>query len=199
MATQGRQLLAATLGCGLVFLQPAGNSQQRSATVQSSVTTEQKTLRQKARDADTRRQQLQAQAKKLLADENARENAGACKDANTTVDFNECFGKQAENTENNLKAFEAIIAELGDPDPDTPDHPAGTGIAGPTLSPKQHVAEFHKVEKSWRQYRDAACTAAFHQFDGGTGGPSFELECELKLDRSHMRELDMIYGEDLHL
>jgi hypothetical protein len=83
--------------------------------------------------------------------------------------------------------------------PGAPDLPAATGIAGPTLSPKQHVAEFRKVEQSWRHYQKAACTAAFHQFDGGTGGPSFELECELKLDRSHMHELDMIYGEDLHL
>ena len=72
-------------------------------------------------------------------------------------------------------------------------------LRGVTLLPKQHVAEFRKAEQSWRQYRDTACTAAFHQFDGGTGGPSFELECELKLDRSHMHELDMIYGEDLHL
>ena len=187
------------VGLRSFFFQPAGVSQRSPATAQSNVMAEQKALQQKARDADARRQQLQAQAKKLLADEMAQENAGDCKDAKTTVDFNECFGKQVEITDKNLKAFEDVIAELGDPEPDAPDHPAGTGIAGPTLSPKQHVAEFRKVEQSWRQYRDAAYTTAFHRFDGGTGGPSFELECELKLDRSHMHELDMIYGEDLHL
>jgi hypothetical protein len=34
---------------------------------------------------------------------------------------------------------------------------------------------------------------------GGTGGPSFQLECMLNLARDHMRELNMIYGEELHL
>jgi hypothetical protein len=28
---------------------------------------------------------------------------------------------------------------------------------------------------------------------------SFEAQCELKLTRDHMGELDLIYGDDLHL
>jgi uncharacterized protein YecT (DUF1311 family) len=55
------------------------------------------------------------------------------------------------------------------------------------------------VEQSWWQYREVACAAAFHQFDGGTGGPSFQLECKLKLARDHMRELSLIYGGELRL
>jgi len=40
-----------------------------------------------------------------------------------------------------------------------------------------------------------ACSATHHQFDGGSGGPSFEMQCRLMLARDHMRELKMIYGE----
>jgi uncharacterized protein YecT (DUF1311 family) len=59
--------------------------------------------------------------------------------------------------------------------------------------------EFDALEKAWQQFRELACTAAFHQFDGGSGESSFQIECELKLTRDHMRELDLIYGSDLHL
>jgi hypothetical protein len=73
-----------------------------------------------------------------------------------------------------------------------------TGPAGPVLSQGQLVAEFDQVEKIWGKYLESACQTAFHQFAGGTGGHSFEMQCRLKLTRDHMRELDMIYGSDLH-
>jgi uncharacterized protein YecT (DUF1311 family) len=66
------------------------------------------------------------------------------------------------------------------------------------LTQEQLVAEFDRVEEVWERYRESACRAAFHQFAGGTGGPSFEMQCQLKVTRDHMRELDMIYGADLH-
>jgi uncharacterized protein YecT (DUF1311 family) len=65
--------------------------------------------------------------------------------------------------------------------------------------PAQYAAEFDGLEKAWQQFRELACKAAFHQFNGGTGAPSFQIQCELKLARDHMRELDLIYGSDLHL
>jgi hypothetical protein len=63
-------------------------------------------------------------------------------------------------------------------------------------TPEQDRADFEHVEQSWRQYTKLACTAAYHQFDGGSGGPSFEMQCELKLTRDHLQELAMIYGEE---
>jgi hypothetical protein len=59
-------------------------------------------------------------------------------------------------------------------------------------------------QKTYRQQEQAhvrlqAEGKQVFDFDGGTGGPSFDLECRLKLTRNHMRELDLIYGEDLHL
>jgi hypothetical protein len=73
------------------------------------------------------------------------------------------------------------------------------GIAGPVLSSPEFEREFESVAQSWGQYREVACAAALHQFEGGTGGPSFQLQCELKRAREHMRELRMIYRGELHL
>jgi uncharacterized protein YecT (DUF1311 family) len=62
------------------------------------------------------------------------------------------------------------------------------------LTPEQRMAEFDKTERLWKSYRDAQCMAAFHQFGRGTGGPSAEMECEQRLIRGHMRDLDTVYG-----
>ena len=165
------------------------------------LTPEQKGYQQQGREWMEGRHALQAQAKEIFEAEMAQEKAGDCPDANTTYDFNFCYGNVLTAADRHLKSFEQIIRDLQAPSP----HMAGTseapanGIAGPMLTPEQLTAEFDSVEQVWRQYRAAACAAAFHQFSGGTGGPSFEAQCELKLTRAHMRELDMIYGGDLHL
>jgi hypothetical protein len=103
-------------------------------------------------------------------------------------------------TDENLKSYEGFIHDLQTPPPPIPGVPAlnSPGPAGPSLSSQELAAEFDRVEQSWRQYRETACTAAFHQFEGGTGGPGFEMQCELKLKRDHMRELDAIYFMVLH-
>jgi uncharacterized protein YecT (DUF1311 family) len=147
------------------------------------------------------RQSLQAQAKQVFDAEMAREKAGDCPDAQNTADFDNCFADRLTLADQSLKRYEDIIRELTDPSPQENNHPqeATPGIAGPTLTPQQHLAEFDRIEESWHHYTTVACKAAFHQFEGGTGGPSFEEQCELKLTRDHIRELDMIYGSDLHL
>lgn len=157
-------------------------------------------IQQRALDKAAKRRSLQAQAKLILNAEMAREKAGDCLEAQTTSDFDTCYGKQLSMTDQDLKSYEGIIRELLDPS-QTPGQPAAetAGVAGPVLTPAQFVAEFDRVEQRWRQYRQTACTAAFHEFDGGTGGASFQMECQLKLTRDHLRELEMIYGEDLLL
>jgi uncharacterized protein YecT (DUF1311 family) len=145
----------------------------------------------------------QAQAKQVFDAEMAREKAGDCPDAKSDYDFNVCYGKALTITNQNLKSFEGFIRQLVAPPPQMGGRPAietnqrAIGIGRPVLA-SQEFDEFERVEQSWGQYREVACAAAFHQFEGGTGGPSFELECELKLARDHMRELNMIYGEALH-
>jgi uncharacterized protein YecT (DUF1311 family) len=125
--------------------------------------------------------------------ENRSSKAGDCPTAQTTVDFNDCFGKQLTLAEQSLKCYEAVIQGLDAPAPEPPD--LSSQELPPSWTPAQELAQFHRVEQSWRQYRDLACTAAYHQFDGGSGAPSFAMECRLKLTRDHMRELAMIYGE----
>jgi uncharacterized protein YecT (DUF1311 family) len=192
--------------CGGFVLLPhgfgqQGPDQQTPARPKKILTPEQKVYQQQRKEYMAKRQSLQAQAKEVFDAETAREKAGDCPDAKTTYDFNICYGKQTATTDQNLKSYEGIIRELLAPGPRMPDQADSNmpGIAGPVLTPQQFLEEFDRVEQSWRQYRETACKAAFHQFDGGTGGPSFEMECELSLTRGHMRELEMIYGEDLHL
>ena len=165
------------------------------------LTPEQKVYQEQDREWMERRHSLQAEAKEIFDSEMTAEKAGDCPDAKTTYDFNVCLGNVLTAADQNLKSFEQSIRDLQAPSPHmagAPEAPAN-GIAGPVLTPEQLTAEFDSVEELWRQYRTMACTAAFHQFGGGTGGPSFEAQCELKLTRDHMRELDMIYGGDLHL
>ena len=190
-----------TLLSALLIFAQAGLCQQDSSRPTKVLTPEQKELQREWLEWHARRQGLQAEAKQVFDAEMSREKAGDCPDANNTAESNICYGKQLDITEQNLKSFEGIIHELQIPAPNALPQPATErhGIAGPALTPEQFIAEFDSVEQIWRQYREKACTAAFHQFSGGTGGPSFEGQCELKLTRDHMRELDMIYGGDLHL
>lgn len=189
--------LAGTL-CASVALLAIFFDQPSTAQSRNAATPEQNSARQNGVDKMATRQKLQAQAKRIIDAEMAREKAGDCPDAKTDYDFNICFGREKELTEQDLKSYEGIIRQLtapSQPEGETPETDA-PGIAGPALTPKQLLQEFDRVEQSWQKYRETACTAAFHQFDGGTGGPSFELQCEMKLIRDHMRELKMIYGED---
>jgi uncharacterized protein YecT (DUF1311 family) len=173
-----RNTFALVLCSGFVLM-PFSQGQQKPA---KSLTPDQVAWKQR-QDEHVR---LQAEGKQIFAAEMAREQAGDCKDAQTTADFNTCFDQQLGITGQNLKRFEDVIRKLQMED-----------TSGST--PKYFAEEFDRVEQSWRQYRDTACKAAFDQFEGGTGGPSFELQCRLKLTRNHMRELDFVYGEDLHL
>ena len=152
------------------------------------------------------RQALQAQAKQIFDAEAERERSGDCSSSNTTVEFNHCFGQRLEETAINLKNFDGVIRQLQSGPPQMSGSAAETTArpAGPELAPAQHAAEFDRLENAWQRYGELACEAAFHQaafhqFDGGTGAPSFQMQCELKLTRDHLRELDLIYGSDLHL
>lgn len=143
-----------------------------------------------SQNARSDRQSLQAQARQLLSKESARETAGDCPTAQTTVDFDTCFDRQLKLTEANLQQFEGIIRQLQTSD--------GSGSDADSAASKS-LAELEQMDRKWESYRDAACTAAFHQFEGGSGAPSFEMQCQLELTRDRMRELHLIYGEDLDL
>jgi hypothetical protein len=148
---------------------------------------------------DETRTRLRAEAERTFAVEMAREKAGGCKNAQTTVDFNTCFGQSLDTAKANLNAYEQALRSLIALKAPGGSELANTGEAGPAQTPEQGAAEFDTMEKQWRSYLDTAGSAAFHQFDGGTGGPSFQTQVELMVIRNHLRELDTIYGEILRL
>jgi len=189
----------------MILLSPLATQEcsgQTTAERPKKVLTPEQVIYQKQyREFVANRQSLQAQGKQVFDAEMAREKAGDCPNAQSNSEFINCFGEQLTIAGGNLTAFEGIIRELQAPGPQMPGQSDSNmhGPAGPPLTPKELGDEFEQVERVWRDYRETACRAAYHQFGGGTGGPSFEGQCELKLTRDHMRELDMIYGGDLHL
>lgn len=160
------------------------------------LTPEQQAYQQKLKEVRVKRDSLQAEAGRLFESEMAREKAGDCSDAGTTYDFNVCFGKAVDLTDRNLRAYQSALRDLLSLE--YPEPQPTTGPAGPVQTPAQSAEEFDRVEKAWLSYLDIAGSAAFHQFGGGTGGPSAEMECHLRLVRNHMRELDGIYFMLLH-
>jgi uncharacterized protein YecT (DUF1311 family) len=174
---------------------------QNDARPHKVLTPEQRTYQQSYRAWSENHRSLQAKAKQIYDTEMAREKAGDCPAAQSTREFEECYSKVFDTVSASLKDFESTLRALMLPPPQFPGTTATSepGPAGPTLTSDQLSAESDQVEHLWHQYADAACTAAFHQFDGGTGGRPFEAECEIKLTRNHLREIDLIYGNDLHL
>jgi uncharacterized protein YecT (DUF1311 family) len=183
----------AVISSAIVCLALYGRGQQNQPARQKALTPEQQTYQQwEAHD-----RQLQAQGKQIFDAEMAREKAGDCPNASSTYDFDICYGNQLDITEANLKSFEVTIHDLLVPAPQGLGEPAtpAPGLGGPSVTAAQDTAEFESVERIWRQYREVACSAAHHQFEGGSGAPGFEMQCRLQLARDHMRELRMIYGE----
>jgi uncharacterized protein YecT (DUF1311 family) len=179
--------------CSLVIAGLALATQQSDTKPKKVLTPEQ----QAYQEVQAERGRLRAAAKWAFDAEMAREKAGDCPAAQTTYDFNMCYSMQNSITEENYKAYTgALRALLGLEHPLAPEDKEGPlppRPAGPQLTPKEDVAEFDKTESLWAAYKEAECTVAFHQFGGGTGGPSAGTECRLRLTRSHMRDLDSVY------
>jgi hypothetical protein len=192
-------ILGLTLGASLVT---AGICfRQQDEGKQSSPEQAKVAIPKQGDDQEQWRQRLQAQAKQISDAEAERERSGDCTTSSTTAEFDNCFVQRLEQTATNSEKFDGIIRQLqlGSPQIFGSASETTAGTAGPELVPAQYAAEFDGLENAWQQFRELACRTAFHQFDGGTGAPSFQIQCELKLTRDHMRELDLIYGSDLHL
>lgn len=176
-------------------------AQQDAPKPKKVLTPEQQTYQQELKQFRDELERLRTVAKQAfdaeMARDKASEKAGDCPDANTTTDMEICLGREGKTTDGNYKMYAgAIRSMLGLKEPIFPgsdEEQPQTGPAGPILTSDQLVAEFDNTEHLWESYRDAQCTAAFHQFEGGTGGPSAEAQCELTLTRRHMRDLDDVY------
>ena len=143
---------------------------------------------------------LRSTAKQALDAELAREKAGDCLNAQSTYEFNVCFGDALAATEKNFKTYEGALRDLAELQFPTMegDSRNAAGAGGPVEETEQSVASFKHMEDLWQAYLDAAARIAFGNFGGGTGGPSFELQTRIRLIRGHMRELDTLYDMRLH-
>jgi uncharacterized protein YecT (DUF1311 family) len=181
----------AFIGCVFGLLSPLFGQQAPSGP--KKVTPEQQNYQDPVKQFWAERERLQVTAKQAFDAEMAQEKAGDCTDAGTGYDLNVCANKALAATNQNLKAYAGAIREiLGLKMPDA-GFPAHAGPDGMPTTPEQDVAEFDRIEQARRLYIDAVCTAAHHQYGGGTGGPSAELVCRVRLTRGHMKELDGIY------
>jgi hypothetical protein len=138
------------------------------------------------------RTRLSSAAKTAFILEMAREKAGDCKDASSTLDAVTCFAKEGQITTSNYEAMTRNLrALLALADADAP-----ASVVGPTgeaLTPAQQAAEFDRLQENWDVYRKTVQSAAYDQFKGGTAAPVSNALADQMVVRSHMQELAAIY------
>jgi uncharacterized protein YecT (DUF1311 family) len=105
-----------------------------------------------------------------------------CAKESTTIDYEECIGKEVEFTENHLNAFlEAVRGILAN------EHGATAGI-----KPAGKVSELdllNNADRAWREYKKNLCELEFAGFDGGSGASSAKSECEYRVDREYVKQV----------
>jgi uncharacterized protein YecT (DUF1311 family) len=105
-----------------------------------------------------------------------------CAKESTTLDYEECIGKEVEFTENHLNAFlEAVRGILAN------QYGATAGI-----KPAGNVNELdllNNADRVWREYKKNLCELEFAGFDGGSGASSAKSECEYRLDRQYVQQV----------
>jgi uncharacterized protein YecT (DUF1311 family) len=136
-------------------------------------------------------QEFKKIARRSYADEQARQKSGDCPHASSTHEMEMCFEKEVEKTTANYQAFVGAIRSaeaLTSPDG------AGTGGRGVApLNPEELVMRFDEVETAWQAFKKPQCLLAYDAYRTGTIAPLMQLNCELRLLRDRMGELDSIY------
>jgi uncharacterized protein YecT (DUF1311 family) len=141
-------------------------------------------------------QTAKASANAAFAAEAARENAGDCPNAATTLAINRCLDRETAITDANYKAFatslRAMLAALPS------DAPPAQGPTGPEATAQTATAAFDAAEAAWQTYRNAECNAVGVQWRGGTIVNSMVGYCWLRVTRSRMHELNDAYEPSSH-
>jgi hypothetical protein len=187
--------------CGLLVSAQLLPAQQPAPKHHKVLTPEQQAYQQQMKQYAAERTRLQAQSKQAYEAEMTREKggeqAGECKGANSQSDWNICLGNDARITETNYAAFTAALrAMLAQKVPVGPgEDPNFVGLTGKPLSSEELVKLFDTLQALWRKYFDLAETTGYDQFRGGSGAPSFGLQCRRDVMRSHLHELHLLYGD----
>lgn len=105
-----------------------------------------------------------------------------CAKEATTLDYEQCIGKEVEFTKNHLNAFlTAVRALLSN------EYGATAGI-----KPAGKVSELDlldNADRAWREYKKNLCDPEFVGFDGGSGASSAKGECDYRVDRQYARQV----------
>jgi len=102
-----------------------------------------------------------------------------CAKESTTLDYEQCIGKEVEFTENHLNAFlGAVRGILADED----SVPAGTESAGKV----KELDLLNNADRAWREYKKNLCEL---EFAGGSGASSAKSECEYRVDRQYVKQV----------
>jgi len=152
--------------------------------------------RRRASEQSVARYRFVDQADAAWDREVARERSGDCLDVRTTYDNVMCLVKATETTKGNLEAYVNAFRGIF-----TLSFPEEWRVSGPTgalPTAEGFLRGFNDAEAKWTAYKDAICGSAFALAQGGTAAPVDQAYCELKLMRSHMRELGGTLGEGFH-
>ncbi len=68
------------------------------------------------------------------------------------------------------------------------------GPSGIEATPATNTAAFDAAESAWQTYATAECSAVDTYWRGGTIVNSMVSECDLRLARARLRELDTVYS-----
>jgi len=187
--------------CGLLVSAQLMPAQQPAPKHRKVLTPEQQAYQQQMKQYAAERSRLRAQGKQAyeaeIGRENAGDKAGECKNADSQSDWNMCLSRDAGLTEANYTAFTASIrGMLAQKVPVGPGEDSNVvGLTGKPLSSEELVKQFDTLEALWRKYFGLAETTGYDQFQGGSGAPSFGLQCRRDVMRSHLHELHLLYGD----
>lgn len=102
-----------------------------------------------------------------------------CPNAASMYDVNTCMRRVADQTNRDFDLFYQSLLSI--------------------ISSNQDSADrLKKAEDQWMQYRQLTCDAIFDFYKPGTIAPSAQMQCEVQLTRSRMRDLEAIYHTPLH-
>jgi uncharacterized protein YecT (DUF1311 family) len=132
--------------------------------------------------------------------EAAREKAGDCPNVATTYDSVMCLSKEGDITDANYKAFTSTLrAMLALPAPTFPGETTpSVGPSGREATPATNTAAFDTSEAAWQTYAKAQCDAVDTLWRGGTIVNSMVGECNLRMARARLHELNDAYEMPLH-
>ncbi len=105
-----------------------------------------------------------------------------CAKESTTLGWDQCLGNEVKFTETHMNAFLAAVRGILAGEDGLP---PGAEAAG-----KGKESELlNNADRAWREYKKNLCGLAFAGFDGGSGAPSAELECEYRADRQYVQQV----------